>query len=143
ASFEALKRLALSLEKLGDRYGAEEFIRSEVTKSPEDSRLKELMESLRARNGQHELRQLSPEKAASSPDDVGEDVSVHAPTTFSKDEPAWLQAKFLSAWLDLRRGELYWLYNYGTVLEEAGRLAVAAGLFEEECAFAPSCGWWW
>src|SRR5699024_6892353 len=143
ASFEALKRLALSLDKLGDRYGAEEFIRSEVTKSPEDSRLKELMESLRARNGQHELRQLSPEKAASSPDDVGEDGSGHATSPVSKDDPAWLQANFLSARLDDRRGEPDWLYNYGNVLEEAGRLAEAAGIFDEACALAPTRSWWW
>src|SRR5699024_3589082 len=31
--FEAVKRLAVSLEKIGDRYGAEELVHSEVAKS--------------------------------------------------------------------------------------------------------------
>lgn len=136
---EAFKRLALSFERLGDRYSAEELVHLEVAKSPSNVHLKELLDSLRARNGQYELRQLNLEKAGSSPGDKSTDMT----SLISKDDPAWLRADFLSARLDDRRSDPDWLYNYATVLEEAGRLAEAAAIFDEACALEPSHSWWW
>lgn len=141
--FEAVKRLAMSLEKIGDRYGAEELVHSEVAKDPSNPSLKELLDLLRARNGQYELQQLKLEKAGSSPGDEGADGIGSTVSAVSKNDPAWLRAEFLSGRLEVRRKDADWLYNYATVLEEAGRLADAAAMFDEACAVESTRSWWW
>lgn len=141
--FEVVRRLALSLEKIGDRYGAEELVDAEVAKNQSSTQLKELLDSLRARNGRYELQQLKLEKASSSPGDEGVDSTGIALPQVSKSDPAWLRAEFLSARLDERRNNADWLYKYATVLEEAGRVADAAAIFGEACALESSRSWWW
>lgn len=141
--YEAVKRLALSLEKIGDRYGAEELVHSEAAKNPSNAELSKLLDSLRVRNGQHELQQLRLEKADSSPGDEDADNAGSGAPQVSNSDPAWLRADFLSARLDDRRKDADWLYNYATVLEEAGRLGDAAAMFDEACALEPSRSWWW
>ena len=141
--FEAIRRLAFSLEKLGNRYEAEELVHSEFDKNPANVQLEELLGTVRSRNGQFELRQLRLEKAGSSPREQGASGSRNGEPAVSKGDPAWLRAEFLSARLGDRRGDADWMYNYATVLEEAGRLSDAVSIYEEACALEPSRSWWW
>lgn len=137
--FEAVKRLAISLERLGDRYGAEDVVRSELEGEPGNAQLRELLDSLQTRNGQHELQQQKLEKADSAQSDrSGARSGVPG---LNSDDPAWLRVQTLSAHLDNRREDAAWLYNYGAVLEEAGRLHEAAHIFDEACALSSS-SWW-
>lgn len=138
--FEAIKRLALCLELLGDRYQAEDLVRSEAAKEPANEELMMLLNSLQTRNSQLELKQLELEKTDSTQKD--KPVKRSGIPEVGKDDPAWLRAEALSARLNERRSDSVWLYTYGTVLEEAGRLSEAAHIFDEASAIS-SRSWWW
>lgn len=141
--FEAIRRLALSLEKLGNRYEAEELLHSEFEKNPTNVQLEELLGAVRSRNGQFELRQLRLEKGGSTPREQSASGSRNSEPAVTKSAPAWLRAEFLSARLGDRRGDADWMYNYATVLEEAGKLSDAVSIYEEACSLEPSRSWWW
>ena len=142
--FEAVKRLAWSLEKTGHRYLAEDLVEERASHdSSNETEFSRLLESIRARNGQHELKMLRVEKSGSTSGVGNSDRTNEGQPQVSGSDPAWLRANFLSERLEERRGDADWLYNYATVLEEAGRVSDAARIFEEACLNEPSRSWWW
>ncbi|ACU86554.1 glycosyl/glycerophosphate transferase, teichoic acid biosynthesis [Brachybacterium faecium DSM 4810] len=140
ASLQSVKRLAVSLERTGDAYGAERIARRAAEQNPSEPEYGEILASIQNRNAQQELKQLKLEKSDSAQSDES-GKSTKSPE-LNRDDPAWLRAEVLASRRGERSNDANWTYHFATVLEEAGRLHDAALAFDDACSLSPR-SWWW
>ncbi|NDR53602.1 CDP-glycerol glycerophosphotransferase family protein [Actinomyces sp. 565] len=130
----AERRLAFSLEKTGACADAVALVDARAKAGQQTNSDKLIAARLHMRQG--EVARAREYYAAVVQDLADPKVDIEYLSTFTKKDPAWLRASAMAEVAERHSDNAEWLYNYATVLEDAGQLPAAAEAFEASAALS-------